>query len=73
VNPDLRHDSRFFTGVEGVVDCFLYRGEQCLTRIIKPEEMPILGEKLADGNIALLCRHRFGGCPARRSLRSTAL
>ncbi len=60
MDPDLRHDPRLFAGVQRVVDRLLDGGQQRLARIVKPQQVPVLGKKLADRNVALLLGHRFG-------------
>ena len=57
--PDLRHDACFLACIERIVDGLFHRGEQRLTRVVESQQMAILGEKLADGDIALLCGHCF--------------
>ena len=63
VHPDLGQDAGFFAGVERVVDRFLHRRQQGLARIVEAEQVPVLGEELADRNIALLGGHRLGRGP----------
>ncbi len=57
--PDFRHDACFLACIERIVDGLFHRGEQRLTRVVESQQMAILGEKLADGDIALLCGHCF--------------
>ena len=47
-----------------VVDGFLDRGEQRLAGVVEAQQVAVLGEELADGNIALAGGHRFGRGPA---------
>src|SRR5439155_14067571 len=54
-------------GIEGVVDGLLDAGEERLSRTVKPEEMPVLGEELGDRDLALARPHLDGG--DRRSRR----
>jgi hypothetical protein len=56
VDPDFRQDPRLFAGVQRVVDGFFDRGQQRLARVVEPQQMPILGEKLADRDVPLLRR-----------------
>ena len=63
VDPDLRHNTRFLAGVQGIVHRFLDGGEQGFARVVKSEQVAVLGKKLAHRDIALLGRHR-GGRPA---------
>jgi hypothetical protein len=73
VNPDLRNDSGFFAGIKGIVHGFLYGCEKRLSRIIETQEMTVLCEELADGDVSLLGGHGLGGGPPRRSLGSGTL
>src|SRR5688572_5968165 len=73
MNPDLRHDSGFLARIQGIVDGFLYGGEERLSRVIETEKVPVLREELADGNVPLLRRHCLGSCPAGRSFGSSGL
>ena len=61
VNPDFGQDTSLFTGVQRIVDGFFHRGKQCFAGIVEAQQMSVLGEELADGNIALLGGHRLGG------------
>ena len=66
VHPDLRDDARLFAGVERVVDRFLDGGQQRLAGVVEAQQVAVLGEELADRDIALLGRHGFGrGAPPR--------
>ena len=65
VDPDLRQDAGLFAGVERVVDRFLDRGEQRLARVVEAQQVAVLGEELADRDVALLGGHRLGGGAAR--------
>src|SRR6266581_2185138 len=70
VHPDFRDDPGFFARIERVVDSFFYRCKQRLARIVESQQVSILGEKLADRDVALLRRHCFGGeTPAGMRLR----
>src|SRR5262249_5903418 len=66
VNPDFRNDTGLLTSIERIVDGLLHGREQRFARIIESEQMPVLGEKFAYGNVALFRRHRFGRQPAPR-------
>ena len=68
VDPDLGQDAGFFAGVERVVDRFLDGGQQRLARIVEAQQMAVLGEELADRNVALRGGHRLGRGPAARLL-----
>ena len=61
VDPNLGQDAGLFAGVERVVDRFLDRRQQRLPRIVEAQQVAVLGEELADGDIALLGGHRLGG------------
>ena len=63
VDPDFRQDAGFFAGVERVVDRLLDRGQQRLARVVETEQVAVLGEELADGDIPLAGGHRFGSGP----------
>ena len=70
VNPNFRNDACLFACVEGIVYSLFYRGKQRLAWIIKPKQVPILGEKLTNRDIPLFRRHAFGGnSPAGSILR----
>ena len=66
VDPDLGQDAGLLAGVERVVDRLLDRRQQGLARIVEAEQVAVLGKELADRNIALAGRHRFGGRPPPR-------
>jgi hypothetical protein len=57
----LREDPGFLAGVQGVIDGFLDTGEQRLSRIVEPQEMPVLGEELGNGDVPLASPHLDGG------------
>jgi hypothetical protein len=57
VHPDLRDNPCLFARIEGIVDSLFHRRQQRLPRIIKAQEMPILGEKFTNGYITLLRSH----------------
>src|SRR5262249_9135067 len=50
----------FFAGVQRVVDGFLHGRKQRLARIVETEQMPVLGKKFTDGDVALLRSHGLG-------------
>ena len=63
---DLGQDPALFACIKRVVDRFLHGGQQRLTRIVEPEQMPVLDEELADRDFFLPRRHFFGsGTTAR--------
>ena len=66
MNPDFRNDTGLLTSIERIVDGLLHGREQRFARIIESEQMPVLGEKFAYGNVALFRRHRFRRQPAPR-------
>ena len=49
-----RQDVRFLAGVEAVVDGFLDGGQERLRRRVEAEQVAVLGEELADRDLALL-------------------
>ena len=53
VDPDLGQDAGLFAGVERVVDRLLDRGQQGLAGIVEAQQVAVLGEELADRDIAL--------------------
>ncbi len=57
--PDFRNDVRLFARIQRIIDRLFYCREQGLARVVESQQMAILGEKLADGDIALLCGHCF--------------
>src|SRR5256712_5796672 len=62
----VREDSAFLAGIERVVYGLLDACEQRLARIVDPQEMPVLGEELGDGDLALASPHLDGGHRRRR-------
>src|SRR5262249_6892281 len=60
LDDDVRKDPGLLAGVERVVDGFLHAGQQGLARIVEAEEVPILGEELRDGDLALPGSHLDG-------------
>ena len=70
VDPDFGQDAGLFAGVQGVVDGLLDGGQQGLARVVETQQVPILGEKLADGDVALAGGHRLGGGPATGRARA---
>src|SRR6267378_1552983 len=64
-------DPGLLAGVQGVVDGLLHTGEERLARAVEPQEMPVLGEELGDGNLALASPHLDGRDrrPRRRDRR----
>ena len=71
VDPDLGQDAGLFAGVERVVDRFLDGGQQGLARIVEAQQVAVLGEELADRDIALAGGHGLGrrAAPARHRCR----
>ena len=64
VDPDLRQDAGLFAGVQGVVDGLFDGREQGLARIVEPQQMAVLGKKLAYRDFLLTGGHRLRGRPA---------
>jgi hypothetical protein len=62
---DLGEDARLLAGVERVVDRLLDGGEHRLARVVEPEQVAVLGEELADGDVALAGGHALGVRPGR--------
>ena len=60
VDPDFGQDAGLFAGVQGVVDRLLDGGQEGLAGVVEPEQVPVFGEKLADGDVALAGGHRLG-------------
>ena len=63
VDPDFGQDAGLFAGVERVVDGLLDGVSRALRGLSKPEQVAVLGEELADRNIALAGGHRLGRGP----------
>jgi hypothetical protein len=59
-DPDLGQDARLLAGVERVVDRLLDGGQQGLAGVVEAEQVAVLGEELADRDVALLGRHLTG-------------
>ena len=70
MDPNLGQDAGLFASVERIVDRFLDGGEQGFARVVEAEQMPVLGKKLADADIALGGGHRVGGHPAAAFFRA---
>jgi hypothetical protein len=68
LDGDLGQDAGLLAGVERVVDRLLDRRQQRLERGVEPEQVAVLGEELADGDLALARRHLLGGRAARLAL-----
>ena len=64
MDPDLRQDAGLFAGVQRVVDGLLDGGQQGLARVVEAQQVAVLGEELADRDVALAGGHRLGGRPA---------
>ena len=63
---DIGQDAGLFAGVEGVVHGLLDGGQQGAARVVEPEQVAVLGEELADADLALLLGHVVGGQVAAR-------
>jgi hypothetical protein len=50
---DVREDLRLLASVEGVVHGLAHGGEQRLGGVVEAEQVAVLGEELADGDVAL--------------------
>src|SRR5262249_3546136 len=61
LHDDIGKDAGFLARVERVVDRLLDAREKRLARIVEPEKMPVLGEELGDGYLALASAHLDGG------------
>jgi hypothetical protein len=61
LHDDVGQDARFLGRVERVVDRFLDAGEESLSGTVEAEEVPVLGEELGDGDLALTRAHLDGG------------
>ena len=62
-HPDLREDARLLAGVERVVDRLLDAREQRLARGVEAEQVAVLGEELADGDVPLAGGQGLSGGP----------
>ena len=66
--PDLNlesgQNSRFFAGVQRIVDCFFDGGQKRLLRIIKSQQVAVLAEKFGNRDFALAVCHAFRGFAA---------
>ena len=60
VNPDLRQDAGFLTGIQRIVNRFLDRGKQGLAGVVEAEQVAVLGKELTDRDIPLAGGHRLG-------------
>ena len=54
---DRRQDPGFLARIQCVVHRLLDRRQQCLARAVEAEQMAILEEELADGDLPVACRH----------------
>src|SRR5215510_6893740 len=61
LHGDVRKNPGFFACVERVVNGLLHAGQERLARVVKAEEMVVLGEELRDGDRALTRAHLDGG------------
>ncbi len=68
-NLDLedRKDARFFARIERVVYGFFDGREQCLLRVVKPQKVTVLSEKLRHRDLSLTRRHALRCLPALRT------
>ena len=73
VDPDFGQDAGLFAGVQGVVDRLLDGGQQGLAGVVEAQQVAVLGEELADGDVALAGGHRLGGGAAPRPRRGRAV
>ena len=60
LDRDLGEDPGLLAGVERVVDRLLDGREEGLGGVVEAEQVPVLGEELGDGDLALLRRHLLG-------------
>ncbi len=60
---DVGQDARLLARVEGVVDSLLDGGQQRLAGVVEAEQVPVLREELADGDVALARGHFLRGEP----------
>ncbi len=61
LDRDVGEDAGLLGRVEGVVHRLLDAGEEGLARAVEAEEVPVLGEELGDGDLALAGAHLDGG------------
>jgi hypothetical protein len=61
VDPDLGKNPALFASVQRIIHGFFDGGQQGFARVVETQQVPVLGEKLADRDIALFRRHSFGG------------
>ena len=71
MDPDFGQDAGLFAGVERVVDRLLDGGQQGLARVVEAQQVAVLGEELADRDVALAGGHRLGRGPAPRRAVAT--
>jgi hypothetical protein len=65
---DPRQDAGLLAGVQRVVHGLLDGGQQGLAGIVESQQVAVLGEELADGDVPLLAGHLLGGgVPAGRA------
>jgi hypothetical protein len=69
LDHDVGEDARLLGCVEGVVHRLLDAGEEGLPRAVEAEEVPVLGEELGDGDLALAGAHLDGGDAGPRGRR----
>ena len=60
-DDDVGQDAGLLAGVERVVDGLLDGGQQGLARVVEAQQVAVLGEELADGDVALAGGHLDGG------------
>ncbi len=60
MHPDLCQDARLLAGVQRVVDRLLDGGQEGLAGVVEAQQVAVLGEELADGDVALAGGHRLG-------------
>jgi len=60
MHPNFRQNPRLFASVKRVVHRLFDRGKKGFPQVIEPQKVSVLSEKLADRNLLLSSRHRFG-------------
>ena len=61
---EIGQDPGLLAGVERVVDRLLDRGQQRLGGAVEAQQVPVLGEELADRDLLCLAAMRLGGGPS---------
>ena len=70
LHDDVGQDAGLLGSVEGVVHRLLDAGQEGLPGAVEAEEVPVLGEELGDGDLALARAHLDGGDGGLRCRRS---